>query len=849
MSRLLAWCRVAMLDLRGSSGRFAILIACLALGVAAIGIVSSVGATLRDAIQSDARLILGGDLEVRSQQSDVDASVAQALSLLGKVSREVELSARAISGDDSAFLSLRAVGPDYPLVGTVRLADGQPPHPIWDRLRSVDGVAGVILAPQAAQRLGVALGDTVRIGTLDFELRGIIASLPDQAAQGFQLGAPAIIADTVLSQSGLTQEGVLSRYRYKLDLGGASFDAAEAALEARFPGHDWQIRSPRDATAGIARFFRIFGNFLLLVGLSSLFVGGLGIANAVTAYLGERQASIATMRSLGASGQRLVVHFMLQILVLSLSGIGIGSAIVIASTLVGLPLLGDFVGLHLGASLRVDTLLLSGCIGIVTSALFAWVPLRKVSTVRPALLFRNASVGGTSDIDWVEMSHPRAWLPFAGGLLTLFALTAGLTGDPLLVTVFLLGMIAALLVLRIAAALLKRLLTVLPRSRRRILRLAISSVHRPGAPTTTVVVSLGMGLSLLLIVILTQANIGRQIANAVLDQAPAFVLLDVDPATKSKLDDFSTREANITDFEAVPMLRGTITAINGNVAPEPDDVPAEVADMFRGDTPLSWERELPAGTEILSGTWWPDDYAGPPLLSLSTEMEESLGLRLGETMELTVFGRPLTATISSFRRIDWRSPRFNFRMILSPGLIEGAPQSYMGGIKVAPGADAAVEAQLVASFPSLTFIPVGEAVRRAQSVVDALGQAVALVGSVAVLAGVLVLAGALSVGRRQRDSDAVVMKVLGATRGEVIGVFVIEYLILGLLAAALALAVGILGAWATSTLLLDLDFDVDFGLIAATVVGVSALTIATGGIVTWSSMSSRPATRLRSEST
>ncbi|MGV8855478.1 MAG: ABC transporter permease [Devosia sp.] len=848
MSRLLAWLRIALIDLRGSAARFTILIACLALGVAAIGVVSSVRSAVETAIARDARSILGGDLELRSPRVDIAPEVLAALDRLGTVNREVQLNTQAQKGDLTAFLSLRGVGDAYPLVGQVTLAPGALPGDTAALLGEQSGVMGILLSSQAALRLDARPGDMVRIGTLEIQLRGIIETLPDQATLGFQLGAPALVSDAALPLAGLRQEGVLNQFRYKVLLKNGDFAATRTALEAQFPEHEWQVRSPRQATETIARFVTIFGNFMLLVALSSMVVGGLGAANAVTAYIGERQASIATMRALGASGNRIVVHFLAQIVFLSLLSIVIGLIAIALGTFAVLPLLAGLVGLDLPTALDLRAMAAAAGIGLVIAIIFAWLPLLRARSIRPALLFR---AGGSSNLepqDWRHWLAPTALLPLLLGFGLLFALTLVIANDAVLVAFYFAGAAVAFVLLRLAAAGLIVVLRRLPPPPNRLLRMALSAIVRPGAPTATVLVSMGMGLSLLLLIVTTQSNINDQIAAEVTTEAPAFVLLDIDKTQLGALDSFAAATPDIAAFKTIPMLRGTITALNGAPPPPSDEeMSRDVADMFRGDTALTWSAAMPQDTVIAEGNWWPADYAGAPEVSLSTEMQEALNLSIGDTIEISIAGRPLVMTIASFRLIDWRSPNFNFRIIVSPGLIESAPQSSFGTISVLPGTDHVVEAGLIKAFPLLNFVPVGDTLARVRAVFDGLINAIALVSSTAVLAGMLVLAGALSVGRQQREADAVVMKVLGARRSDVIAAFLIEYALLGAIAAMLATGIALLGAWAASTWLLDIDFAVpatELGLVALLVIVV---TIITGAATTWSAMSTAPAARLRLE--
>lgn len=845
MSRLAGWLRVALIDLRGSARRFVILIACLALGVAAIGTVSAVRSSVEAAIERDARLLLGGDLELRAQRSDIEAPVAEALAELGTVSREVEINSQASHDGKTAFLSLRAVSDAYPLVGAVTLAPGAMAGDVATLLEQRDGAFGILLSSAAALRLGAAVGDSVRIGALDLELRGIIAALPDQAAAGFQLGAPALVSSLVLEPAGLREEGVLSQFRYKVLLDGQSFDVASTALETAFPGRDWQVRSPRQATAAIARFIDIFGNFMLLVALSSMVVGGLGAANAVAAYVGERQGAIATMRSLGASGARIVVHFLFQIGVLSAIAIAIGLVIVAIATLSLLPLLSNLVSLDLPASLDARSMVVAAAIGLTTALVFSWVPLLQARAVRPALLFRAGSSGTVSTSGWRDMLGAGVIIPLLLGFAVLFGLTLLIANDMVLVGLYFLATLLAFGLLRLAAGLLKKALQHAPPVSSRMLRQAVSAIIRPGAPTTTVLVSLGMGLSLLLLIVTTQANINLQIAAEVSANAPDLVAFDIDRDGLAGLEDFVAATPDVAELVIIPTLRGTITELAGKPAPSSADLDEAIADMFEGDTVLTWAGAAPEGTVIDEGTWWADDYSGTPLVSLGTELRDMLGLKLGDTITVSLAGRPLSLEIASFRQIDERGPEFTFRIIVSPGLIESAPQSYFATLKAAPGQAGAVEAGLIGAMPNLNFVSVGDALARVQAVFDGLISAIALVSGTAVFAGVFVLAGALSVGRKQREADAVIMKMLGARRSQVIGAFLAEYALLGAIAALLAGAIALSGAWAASRFLLNIDFAVQPLQLTLIALGIMVVTMGTGAATTWSAMSARPAERLR----
>jgi putative ABC transport system permease protein len=410
------------------------------------------------------------------------------------------------------------------------------------------------------------------------------------------------------------------------------------------------------------------------------------------------------------------------------------------------------------------------------------------------------------------------------------------------------GAIAAFALLRGAAWVLQLVLRLLPPLPINVLRQAVKAIHRPGAPAPVVILSLGLGLALLLMITLLDANLRAQIGGAIADKAPSFVLIDVKKNELPTIKAFADSDPQIATFDSVSMLRGTIETIKGKPVSELGPLPDEIADMFKGDTAMSWARDLPKGSTVAEGKWWAPDYAGDPQVSLGSMMEKPLGLKVGDQMTISLSGRPITVTIANFRDIDARDGELNFRLLFSPGMIEKAPQTFMASIKAKDGADDVVESRLSKAFPALTFLPVGDALERIASILSSLANAVAIVGGIAVLSGMLVLAGAMAVGRKQREADAVVMKVLGARRRDVIVAFTVEYGILGLLSALLALVLGTAGAWAILTYVLEIPFSFDLGTALTITFGAIVLTIATGMITTWSAMSVRPARQLRAES-
>ncbi|MBK8084382.1 MAG: FtsX-like permease family protein [Devosia sp.] len=845
MSRLMGWLRVALRDLRGDLRRFAILLACLALGVGTITIVGSVGAALQSALLRDARALLGGDLEATLSYRPANDEERALFGTLGRLGEVIEVLGRADAQGQTSFLSIRAVDEAYPLVGTATL---EPATPIPDLLALRDGVHGLVADPLLLDRLGLALGDELRVGAARFALRGTVTRLPDQLAAGLTLGVPVLMSVEALDATGILEPGVLARYRYRLLLETSGFEDAAAAIRSAFPDAGFQLSAPRDATADLSRFFDIFGRFLTIVGLSTLLVGGVGVSSAVAAYVTDRQRSIATMKALGATGARITAHFLTQVMLLVAIGIVLGLALGAALTLAALPVLGDLLGVDLPPVLDGPSLLTAAGFGLLTGFAFGYLPLRRARKLRPALLFRSAGAAAEGALGWRDLVAPGLLLPMALAGLGIYGLAVAIAGRPLFVLVYGLSVIGAFAVLRLAALALQMLLRRLPPLPDATLRNALKAIHRPGAPAPTVMLSLGLGLSLLLLITLIDGNLRHQLSTESIPNAPSFVFMDLFEDEVAALSGFAGADAAIADFTALPMIRGRIETINGTpVAALGRTPPPEFAFLFEEEIPLSAAAVLPERSSIVSGAWWPADHAGEPLVSVFDRLREPLGLRLGDELTFRIFGEEVSARIGSFRDYAWRSGGINFGFVLSPNAFDPFPLSYLGLMKAQPGEDRAVQPRLVAAFPDLIFLPVGDALETFARLLSSVTTAVEVIGGFAVVSGTLVLAGAMIAGRRQREADAMVMKVLGATRGNVVRGYLIEYGLLGLLAALLAAGLALAGTWAFVEFALEIDFWVDPWLMAWVILGTIALTVAVGTASTWTALSVRPASFLRDE--
>ena len=843
---MLDWMRVGLIDLRGDLRRFGVLIACLALGTGVIAAVGSVGAGLELAVVRDATALLGGDLEAARPDRDATPGELAFLRTLGEVTHVIDTNARGSAGENSAFIDLLAVADNYPLLGNVRspqLAPGEKPAGL---LEERDGTYGAIVDVVLLDRLGIELGGHFQIGGRDFQARGILTSVPDGAVRGFHLGLTALISTTglgTITELRRPLPGLLTQHRYKIVLEGRNYDKAAAMIAAEFDDVNWSTRSPRDAAGDLARYYDLFARFLLIVGLSSLLVGGVGVSNGVSAYIGDRQRSIATMRSLGATGARILVHFLTQIGVLAAFGVALGVLFGAASSLLILPLLGRALNVDLPALIEPVPLLTATGFGLLAGFAFSYLPLVRAQAVSPALLFR--ALGSIMPQPaWREMIRPSVLSPILIAAAGIFWLAVVTTDDIGLVSSYAVGVVLAFLLLRGSGWLLQLGLRLVPPLPIASIRYALRNIHRPGSPAPVVIMSIGLGLAMLLVIALLNTNLHSQLLGAVSRDAPTFVATDLFEDEVATLEAMARSEPLLSRFEYGPMLRGTVTGVGGLDPATLKNLPEEAAFLVGGEIPITWLRDLPADTTVVDGAWWPPDYVGKPLVSLRSTMKSQLGLEVGDAIEVELYGDRIEATVANFREYQWQNG-INFMVTFSPGVIENYPSSFLGTIKAVAGHEKELERILTKAFPEISFIPIGDALSQAVTILGQLATAVNIVGGLAVINGLLVLAGTMAAGRKQREADAIVHKVLGATRADVLWVFVLEYSLLGAFAAAIATIVGIAAAWSITRRALEVGFSADPMLIGLIVAGAVLLTVATGAVTTWKALSTRPAQFLR----
>ena len=833
--------RLALRELRGGIRGFYIFLACIALGTGAIAAVNSVSQSITDTIASQGQELLAGDVRFELNNREATAEEIAFLESLGTVSVSTGLRsmARKPDGSDQALVEVKAVDDAYPLYGSFA---AEPDYPLAALLSAQSGTYGAVAAPLLLDRLGLAVGDELLLGNVKLSITGTVKTEPDALSEGFGFAPRLLVSRRALEASGLIQTGSLVEQAYKIRLENkGAMPGIQARAAKEFPSAGWAVRTSDRAAPSLTENITRFSQFLTLVGLTALIVGGVGVANAVRAFLDSKRTTIASFKCLGAPAQVVVLIYLFQIAIIALGGIMIGLVIGALSPIFAAQFLAQFLPVSTAPALYPGALLLAALFGILTTLAFAILPLGHAREVPATALFREQGFEARHLPSWPYVLLAALFMAALAGLAILTAY------DRFIAVVFVGAIVFAFVVLRLVAALIAWLARRSPRVNSPALRLAIGNIHRPGALTPSVVLSLGLGLALLVTLTLIDGNLRRQLTGRMNEGAPNFFFVDIQSAEVAAFRNLVQAQAPNGKLMEVPMLRGRIVAFNGEDVSRMN-VPAAGRWVLNGDRGITYADTLPENAALTEGSWWDKDYSGEPLVSFSSEEAHELGLKIGDTVTVNVLGRNITAKIANLRRVEWESLSINFVMVFSPNTFRGAPHAWLATLtdpSSTPAEDAAILKSVTNTYPTITSVRVKDAIDIVNQLVAQLATAIRAAASVALIASILVLAGALAAGNRARTHDAVVLKTLGATRAMLIRAFSYEYLILGLATAIFSLIAGAAAAWFIVARIMRLPSTFLPDVAGLTLVTALVLTVGIGLIGTWRILGQKAAPVLR----
>ena len=882
---------MAWRETRSAWRHFVYFLVCIAIGVGALTGVSLFGAEVEKTVNKEARGLLGGDLEIRLSRpiSPQGQAILESLSPRGisltHVSELIAMVARtdsSTSGQPTQIVELKAVGPAYPLYGAVRL---EPQGNLAELLGQQSGrcqdraTFGVVVQESLLIKMGLRIGDCLKIGQGLFGIVAMVRTEPDRMANAFSLGPRVLMSREGLHAAELVKVGSRIRERYLVKIpSDLSADPLLYELRGRLESDAARVSGYKDAQPQLKQFLDQLTRYLGLIGLTALFIGGLGVATSVHAFVREKLTTIAVLKTIGADSPTIIRTYALQAMMLGLAGSLIGLVIGVLlqqglpwmiAALMASDLL-DQLGLAEGGmSISLVPLVKGLALGLLSTLLFTLWPLLTIREVKPARIFRREIVSMVPTTSqntrrwwntWREVDRGKAITSIGIGL-GLALLSMWQAGSWRVGAIFIAALTGAVLLLGLAARVLLRALTRWPRPDLLIFRQALGNVLRPGSQAVSITIAIGIGVMVVTTVSLVERSLLAQVGENRPTDAPTFFFIDIQPDQTEEFLRLMHQQTNDPAPRLTPLVRSRLASIKGQPIKlealseaEEQKEKSEAKKEQRKKWYLTREyvltflQELPKDNQVVAGEWWkPGQSFTKPLISIEEEAAAQLGLMVGDTMEVDIQGVPVTGEVGSIRKVEWGNFSTNFYMIFSPGSLDGAPHTYVATVHVSPSEEVALQQAVVTTFPNVTAINMGDMLDSFARVLDRLALAIRAVALFCVLSGCFVMAAALAATRYRRLYESVILKALGATRTVIAQSFAVEYALLGVLGGLLGTVLASVLSWAVLETVFDLSWSLQPGVLASGCTATVMLTVLVGFFSTYRILGQPPLAVLRHE--
>ena len=874
---------MAWREIRGSWRQFVFFLACLAVGVGAVVGIELFATNVESLILRDARSLLGGDLEIRaahelseSGQETLDSlrerniEVTHVRELVGMAAVPVGGGSQQLGAQATQLVELKAVEDQYPLYGQVEMS---PQQVLRASLAPLDCPSlpcfGAVVQESLLISFGLQLHDHVKIGQAWFAVTGILVKEPDRVASAFSLGPRVLISSQALHATDLVKPGSRIRERYLLRVPESlALGPLRGELQGRLGSEGAGVSSYRDAQPRIRRFLDQLTTYLGLIGLTSLFVGGIGIACTIHGFMRQRLTTVAILKTLGADAGLLIRVYLLQSLFMGLLGSVAGLAIGVGLQRLLPVLLGELIPVAVSSQVTVLPLGKGLLVGVITTLCFTIWPLLTIREIPPALVFRR-------EVEQHRTPAGSRWKMIRGAVMSvardrhrlgtavmmgcgLTVLAAWQARSLTLGALFIVAFCVAVILLQVGVWALLHGLGKLPRPRSFVIRQALGNVQRPGNYTRGMAVAIGVGVMVIVTVALVKSSLLVALGERIPKDAPTFFFIDIQPDQREAFEEIVQREAAQAPYRLTPVVRARLRAIDGHVIDPEEHKGKKNGWYFTREYVLTALSALPRDNVVVKGAWWTDDSpegkqtdllqeAGPVRVSIEDQAAVNLGVDLGSTIEFTVQGATVSAAVQSMRKVDWGSFTMNFFMILSPGALDGAPMTYIASAKVEAEEELPIQHALVRALPNVTAIKIGDVLANVARLLEQLAWAIQGIALLSMVSGAVVMTAAVSSTRFRRLYESAILKAIGGTRGVVVASFAVEFALIGGLAGLIGVGLASALSWAILHFFLDLAWAVQPLVLGWGLLATVGLAVAVGFLSTFKILGEPPLAVLRQE--
>ncbi|PYQ71532.1 MAG: hypothetical protein DMG04_20900 [Acidobacteria bacterium] len=838
--------RMAVRETRASWKRLLFFFVCIAVGVAAIVALRSVIQSVREVFGTEAKALIAADVLIgtnREWTPAVRQTIERRLAGAGAIGTTdtIETPTMVRPADTSKtvakMVELRAVQSSFPLYGAVTLDGGQTySHALVEH-------HGVLVRPELLTTLDVKVGDRIVIGQAVFTIRGLLVREPGRMG-GFSLGPRVLIDYDDLASTGLLSFGSRAGRQLLVKMPEDRIEPLVRELRRDVREEFVNVRSYRSNEDQIGRDFDRAENYLSLVGLIIVILGGIAVSSVTRVFILQKIRSIAVLKCVGASSRQVMGVYVLQVMALGLAGSLLGVAIARAA-IAAIPFaLGPSSSLlaqaHYGVSWSAAAQ--GGAIGVLVSLLFSVVPLLQIRLIKPSLLLRDETKRRSRD--WTTI------VAFVLVSLALVAVTAWQAASLRVGVIVCVGFAGLALVLQLAGRGLVALVTPLANSRSFPLRHAVLHLSRPGNQTRVILLAVGLGAFFIVGVRSLQATLLDEFSVQVSNESPDMFLLDVQRGQVDGVRAFLSDPANAAgDVNLIPVLRARVVGVQGSETNLEGVEAIRTRGSLAREYTITYRDHLEPNERVTDGRFW----TGPsqePEVSIEKGIHERFAINVGDTMKFDVLGRTFSARVSSVRNVEWRESRNGgFMFVFRPGPFDQAPHTYVAPLKGPATVEARARFQhdLVQRFPNVSVIDFREIMETLRDVMSKVTLAITVVGGLVLFSGVLILIGAVAMTKFQRVYEAAVFKTLGASTRTITRMLLLEYGVLGSLAGLVGSMGAIALTWGVTRYALDMPWRIFPREHVAGVVLTAFLVATIGVLSSLDVLRNKPLATLRAE--
>jgi putative ABC transport system permease protein len=831
-------------EIRSSWRRLLFFFLCIALGVGSVVALRALIQNVTRAVGTDARALMTADLEITSTADFSPSDLERVQEVIGR-SDIIEDRNETISTSSMArpldpanervrMVELKGIEPPFPLVGDFVLDGGE----AFDHSLLADN--GAVVARILLEDLNVQVGDEIMIGEAKFVIRASFDQEPG-GSTGFRLGARVFVEKKAFDNAGITQNS--SRVRRSI-LYRSSDNPTSLVTELReaIKGTTLRVQSYRETQERLGEQFTRTENYLALTGLLILVLGGVGVWNVSRAFVEQKRKTVAVLKCLGASGNRIITVYLLQILTLGLIGSLFGVLLAQAAMWFVQSRFAEDLPEKMSYVVNYSTAFQGIVLGVLISLLFSMLPLLQVRNIKPKLLLRDENNASLRKLD------PAKWAFGAVSLAGLLGLAVWQAGSWFIGAFFLVGLAITAGVLYLSALVLTWLLRSLRSFGNFSFRQAVNSLYRPGNQTRVILLAVGLGAFVVLAVQSLQANLVREFDFTRNQRLPTLFFVDIQKSQINEL--LALIETSIGEkAEATPTVRARIAFVNGKPIdfgqPEVRQQQGQIGREFA----VTYRPKLDANETVIAGRWWPEAPGDVPEVSVEETMATRLKVVPGDSITFDISGRKLTVRVASIRKIDLRNTRTAFVFVFRPGVLESAPQSFAATVVNRVGATDRQRLQRSAleQFPNIQIIDVADIIETVQKLINNFVLAISFVGSFVILSGILILIGSIALTKSQRIYENAILKTLGTRRRALVMILLAEYGMLGLLAGVIGAVFAAVLSFAVSRFALNIEWTFDPVLLLAGVGITTVVVMAVGTIASFDVLFKKPLSILRTQ--